>query len=107
MHISAVDALEKLLNSKNIFLQLFQHGSLQVEVYKPVGEDLQLPHEQDEVYVIISGTGEFINGDSKSPFAPGYLLFVPAGVEHRFINFTDDFATGVIFYGPAGGEKQT
>jgi len=32
------------------------------------------------------------------------MLFVPAGVEHRFENFSDDFATWVIFYGPEGGE---
>jgi mannose-6-phosphate isomerase-like protein (cupin superfamily) len=105
MQIAAADALEKLRNSKNVFLQLYKHGSLQVEVYKPVGEDLQQPHEQDEVYVIISGTGEFINGETKSQFAPGDFLFVAAGAEHRFINFTNDFTTWVIFYGPAGGEK--
>jgi mannose-6-phosphate isomerase-like protein (cupin superfamily) len=33
------------------------------------------------------------------------VLFVPAGVEHRFENFTDDFTTWVIFYGQKGGEK--
>lgn len=36
---------------------------------------------------------------------PGDLLFVPAGVEHRFGPFTDDFATWVLFYGPEGGEN--
>ncbi len=34
----------------------------------------------------------------------GDFLFVPAGVEHRFENFTSDFATWVFFYGPVGGE---
>jgi mannose-6-phosphate isomerase-like protein (cupin superfamily) len=37
-------------------------------------------------------------------FGPGDVLFVPAGVEHHFENFTDDLATWVIFYGPEGGE---
>ena len=27
-----------------------------------------------------------------------------AGVEHRFENFSDDFAVWVFFYGPEGGE---
>jgi len=35
---------------------------------------------------------------------PGDLLFVPAGIVHRFEDFTDDFATWVMFYGPEGGE---
>jgi mannose-6-phosphate isomerase-like protein (cupin superfamily) len=37
-------------------------------------------------------------------FQQGDILFVPAGSVHRFINFTADFATWVIFYGPEGGE---
>jgi len=32
------------------------------------------------------------------------VLFVPARVEHRFEEFSDDFATWVIFWGPKGGE---
>jgi mannose-6-phosphate isomerase-like protein (cupin superfamily) len=83
---------------------LFAHGSLEVEVYAPIGEDLQQPHSRDEVYVVISGTGMFRNGDERLPFKPGDLLFVPAGVAHRFEEFTDDFATWVVFYGPEGGE---
>ena len=35
----------------------------------------------------------------------GEALFVPAGVEHRFEDFTDDFAAWVVFYGPEGGER--
>lgn len=86
------------------FVELFQHGSLSVEIYQPVGQDLQTPHTRDEVYVVVSGVGEFVNGGKRKPFEAGELLFVPAGVEHRFENFSDDFATWVIFYGPEGGE---
>jgi len=32
-------------------------------------------------------------------------LWVAAGVEHRFENFSADLAAWVVFYGPAGGEK--
>jgi len=35
----------------------------------------------------------------------GDVIFAPAGIEHRFENFSDDFVTWVIFYGPVGGEK--
>lgn len=47
----------------------------------------------------------FLNGEITVEFQAGDFLFVPAGIEHRFINFTDDFSTWVIFYGPVGGEK--
>ena len=85
--------------------ELFTHGSLTIEVYRPDRVDRQQPHEQDEVYVVIAGTGEFVNGGTRQPFEPGEVLFVPAGVEHRFEDFSDDFATWVIFYGPPGGER--
>jgi hypothetical protein len=35
---------------------------------------------------------------------PGDVLLVPAGQEHRFVDFGDDFATWVFVYGPDGGE---
>jgi len=34
------------------------------------------------------------------------MLFVPAGLEHRFVDFTDDLAVWVVFYGPEGGESE-
>ncbi|HET6396806.1 MAG TPA: cupin domain-containing protein [Pseudoxanthomonas sp.] len=89
------------------FLTLFRHGSLEVEIYRPQGRDLQQPHVRDEVYVVVSGSGEFVHGGQRRPFEPGEVLFVPAGAEHRFENFSDDFATWVLFYGPEGGEHST
>jgi mannose-6-phosphate isomerase-like protein (cupin superfamily) len=52
------------------------------------------------LYVVVEGRGEFVNGDAREAFGPGDLLFVPAGVVHRFENFTDDLTAWVIFYGP-------
>ncbi len=89
------------------FMGLFGHGSLEVEIYKPNNVDLQIPHTRDELYVVISGSGQFTNGEVRHPFQGGEVLFVPAGVEHRFENFTEDFATWVFFYGPEGGEGQS
>lgn len=83
---------------------MLEHGSLSVEVYAPRGTDPQTPHTRDEVYVVISGTGMFINGRDRHPFGAGDVLFVPAGVEHRFVEFTDDLVVWVVFYGPEGGE---
>lgn len=99
------NALEQLKNSGKEFIKLFEHGSLEVEYYKPDKVDNQKPHDRDEIYVVISGTGFFVNGDQRHVFEAGQVLFVPAGVVHRFEDFTEDFATWVFFYGPVGGEK--
>lgn len=86
------------------FMGVFSHDTLEVEIYKPEKTDFQKPHTRDEVYVVISGSGQFMNGKTKHSFEAGEVLFVPAGVEHQFLDFTDDFATWVFFYGPEGGE---
>ena len=105
MKISPKSALETLSKIKSPFVNVFEHGSLSVEVYQPNKVDLQQPHTRDEVYFIISGTGEFVNNNIRTTFLPGDFLFVPAGIAHRFENFTDDFSTWVVFYGPEGGEQ--
>ena len=64
------------------------------------------PHELDEVYVVISGRGVFFHDGKRGAFGPGDLLFVAAGVEHRFEDFTEDLAVWVVFYGLDGGEVQ-
>jgi mannose-6-phosphate isomerase-like protein (cupin superfamily) len=85
-------------------VELYRHGTLTVKLYAPRGRDPQTPHSRDEVYVVVQGTGVFFNGETRRPFAPGDFLFAPAGSEHRFEDFTDDFAVWVMFYGPQGGE---
>ena len=80
MHINLKQALEKLNNSADEFIELFGHGSLSVKIYKPDKLD-------------------------KQAILAGYFLFVKAGVTDRFINFTKNFSTWVFFYGPKGGEQ--
>ncbi len=43
----------------------------------------------------------------RQPFRVGDVLIVPTGLVHRFENFSDDFATWVVFWGPKGGESKT
>lgn len=103
----SIDTAAKLLEeSKGVFTEVFRHGTLSVEFYKPEKKDLQKPHDRDEIYVVVSGTGTFYNGGKRWKFKPGDFLFVPARVEHRFEDFSDDFSTWVFFYGPIGGEGE-
>jgi len=86
---------------------VFQHGSLLLKLFAPVESDTQQPHTQDELYLVAQGRGWFVNGDTRQPFQPGDALFVPAGVPHRFEDFSADVMLWVVFYGPQGGEKAT
>jgi mannose-6-phosphate isomerase-like protein (cupin superfamily) len=86
------------------YVELFRHGTLSVELYAPRGQDPQGPHTRDEVYAVVRGSGGFRTGRERHRFGPGDVLFVPAGVVHRFEEFTDDLVVWVFFYGAEGGE---
>ena len=82
----------------------FEHGSMSLGFYAPHGHDPQQPHKQDEIYIVQTGTGTIVIGSERTGFSPGDAFFVPAGIEHRFEDFSDDFSTWVVFWGPQGGE---
>lgn len=88
----------------NRFHVALERGQLQVELYIPEREDLQGPHDRDECYVVIKGSGRFQMGEEEVPFKAGDFLFVPAGMKHRFLDFGEKLETWVIFLGPEGGE---
>jgi mannose-6-phosphate isomerase-like protein (cupin superfamily) len=104
--MNLADALSRLPGpQQESVVTLFEHGSLVIKLYAPRGTDPQTPHSRDEVYVVASGSGEFVCGSRREAFQVNEVLFVAAGVEHRFENFSEDFAVWVFFYGPEGGEK--
>ena len=88
---------------------LLQHGSMALKLFSPATNtdrrDRQLPHEQDELYLVHSGTAQFSVDGKSFAVSPGDAFFVAAGASHRFDTFTPDFATWVVFYGPQGGEQ--
>jgi len=112
LRASTTQLLERLPGPKTArwpqgerFVEAFRHGSLIVELYAPAGADPQQPHDRDEVYFVVSGSGDFVLDGERHVFATGDALFVPARAAHRFENFTQDFSAWVVFYGPVGGES--
>lgn len=104
--IEASIATKSLKDKKLIFEELFKHGTLSVEIFSPKQKDTQQPHEKDEIYVVVSGTSNFCFEGEITSVKQGDFLFVPAGKEHRFEKFSEDFSCWVFFYGPKGGEKK-
>ena len=83
---------------------LWDRGTLKVKLSCPVRPNQQTPHTQDEVYVIVRGRGVLFHDGKRDEFGPGDLMFVAAGTEHRFEDFSDDLTVWVVFFGPEGGE---
>lgn len=106
-HITIAEAIEALKKEQDKpFTVLMKNGSMSIEYFVPKNIDTQQPHKQDEIYVIASGSSQFFRNGEVMDCNKGDVLFVSANMEHRFMNFTDDFGTWVIFYGTEGGESK-
>lgn len=103
-HFPKSQARTAPLTPGDISSLLLEHGSMTLEYYSPRGLDKQTPHDKDEIYIVARGHGWFRAGDDRFSVTEGDALFVPAGQEHRFEDFTDVFETWVFFWGPKGGE---
>jgi mannose-6-phosphate isomerase-like protein (cupin superfamily) len=83
---------------------VLKRGPLDIRLSRPLPPNEQAPHAQDELYVIIRGRGVLFHDGKREPFEPGDILFVAAGTEHHYEDFTEDLALWRVFYGPGGGE---
>ncbi|KSZ56421.1 hypothetical protein Z045_23415 [Rhodococcus pyridinivorans KG-16] len=88
------------------YVEHLRSPDLSVGTYSiPAGAtDAQQPHGEDEVYIVTSGVATLWTPTSSVPAPTGAVLFVPAGLPHRFVDADEDFATVVVF-GPAEGTR--
>jgi mannose-6-phosphate isomerase-like protein (cupin superfamily) len=61
--------------------------------------DRQQPHAEDEVYYVVEGAGRIRVGGEDRAVRPGSLVFVEAGVEHRFFDIEADLRV-LVFWAP-------
>ena len=86
------------------FVNVLQRGTVRLLLSFPLNPNRQAPHAQDEIYVVARGSGVLCHDGKRDHFETGDVMFVAAGVEHHFEDFTEDLAIWVVFYGPEGGE---
>ena len=94
-----------LEESADPFFEGLSLGTMSVELFEPRGRDVQTPHPQDELYIVRAGNARFDKDGEVIDVKPGDVIIVEAGVEHRFVTFSEDFSVWVVFWGPVGGEK--
>lgn len=96
------DLIARQSTGSKPYLEFLKHPSLSVGLYVlPAGEiDGQEPHTEDEVYYVVSGRGMFSHANEERPVQAGSVLFVAAGVEHRFHSITEALKI-IVFFAPA------
>jgi mannose-6-phosphate isomerase-like protein (cupin superfamily) len=61
------------------------------------GGDLQRPHEQDEIYYVLSGRAKLRLANQEKPVAEGNVIFVEAKLDHRFFEIEEELVLLVVF----------
>jgi mannose-6-phosphate isomerase-like protein (cupin superfamily) len=64
------------------------------------GVDRQQPHAEDEVYHVVEGRGRITVGDETADVAAGSVVYVAAGVPHRFHDIAEELHV-LVFFAPA------
>lgn len=68
------------------------------------GTDDQVPHTEDEIYVVTAGNATLVADSGSAALRPGAVVFVAAGEEHRFTDVTRDLAL-IVLFAPAEGSR--
>jgi mannose-6-phosphate isomerase-like protein (cupin superfamily) len=82
---------------------MLHRGTLDIKLNSLLPPNANATHAQDELYVVVAGRGVFVHGGARDWVEPGDMLFVAAGVEHRFEEF-EELTVWRIYYGVDGGE---
>ena len=98
------EQLELLAAFRHDFAEFFRSptGSLSLTIARwPAGSvDDQTPHTEDEVYHVVAGRGRLVIDGWDEPVGPGSVAFVAAGIEHRFVEISEDLEV-LVFWSPA------
>lgn len=97
------DLVAPLDHAEHDFAEFFSapSGRLSLTIARwPAGAlDDQQPHAEDEVYYVVRGRARLDGGGRSMQVQPGSIVYVAAGVEHRFVEITEDLEV-VVFWSP-------
>ncbi len=85
-----------------LYLEFLRLPSMSAGVYvlRAGGTDPQSPHKEDEMYYVVSGRARMRVGAEDQAIGEGSVIFVEAGVEHRFHDIQEELVV-LVFFAPA------
>ena len=89
---------ERLAAGNGGYEIVHESPGVEVGVYVLVAPepDRQQPHADDEIYVVLEGSGTLEVEGARVDLREGRAAFVPAGADHRFVGY-ENLAVLVIF----------
>jgi mannose-6-phosphate isomerase-like protein (cupin superfamily) len=99
-HMSQLD--EKRTQAGRRYFEFLRIPAMSSGIYVlGVGDDdPQTPHREDEVYYVVRGKARMQAGSEDQKVGEGSVIFVAAGVKHRFYDVTEELLV-LVFFAPA------
>ncbi|MGI9341810.1 MAG: cupin domain-containing protein [Gammaproteobacteria bacterium] len=90
---------DEVAGSEPRFFEFLRVPALSAAVYRlPAGsKDMQAPHLEDEIYVVIEGRARLRIGEKEQEVGKGSVLFVHATADHSFFAIEEDLTLLVCF----------
>ncbi|MCX5200016.1 cupin domain-containing protein [Streptomyces sp. NBC_00237] len=84
------------------YLQFLKERNMSAGLYAldAGSTDPQQPHQEDEIYFVVSGRAAITIGMETTQVARGSVVYVPAGVAHKFHHISEDLRVLVVFSPP-------
>jgi mannose-6-phosphate isomerase-like protein (cupin superfamily) len=102
--VPALEAARDELQDRTgeLYLEFLRRDSLSCGLYvlEPGADDPQGPHQEDEVYVVLTGRARLTVAGRDQPVGPGSVVFVARTVPHRFTDVTERLSA-LVFFAPA------
>ena len=93
------DLVARLEKKGGYFLDFLKIRDLEagIIVLRPGEKDAQEPHSADELYYVIEGRGKMKLGKTRKSVGEGSIVFVPAGMRHRFYGNSEELVVLYVF----------
>lgn len=96
------ELMKRHVKQEELYLEFLRVPDLSMGLYvlPAGGVDPQEPHAEDEVYYVASGKATIeVDGEDR-PVSIGSIVYVAAGVPHRFHTIEEDLVI-LVFFAPA------
>jgi mannose-6-phosphate isomerase-like protein (cupin superfamily) len=90
---------QSLEQGKVSYKEFLRVPSLSCGLYHlPAGaQDMQSPHDEDEVYLVLAGRAQMKTNDELIDVTPGTVLYIKATETHSFFEIAEDMTLMVFF----------
>ncbi len=99
------DLVRQRMTKGELYLEFLRVPAMSTGLYvlPAGGTDPQKPHREDEMYYVVRGRARIEIGSENAQVRAGSVIFVEAGVEHRFYDIEEELEV-LVFFAPAEQE---